>query len=411
MLRPSALLSLLCIGATIVGAKLYVQRSLSAQAKGGSSQSLTPDETTLDYIAALEEELDKLRSDNDALRKLIEKESPLSLAPELIAFVEKDLELSFQQAPVALVRNQDALRDAAGQAWLSAFDEQQLAMLSYSFDVLGILPQDAQWFPQLIDAETIGSRGIYDPSTGEIALAEDFDAGNVHHQAALVRLLTIALLDQHYPLTEDVTFDHFISHRAMHHGRASMLQDRFYTIQARQIGFITERQPNTATAEFFAQLPVFVRNLVTFPNTFGKDYLNSLANKKSVSATLEATDLTTQLILLKNGRSSSPLSVDTALSLHTQLGALTLKSFCDQLNRENAAALTTQLQQDELSITTREDKEAITRWSLTFNTEESASAFVPLAKGVLALNHSAAKIVQNQQVVTLSLIEPLEVSE
>lgn len=411
MLRPSALLMLLCLAATVVGAKLYVDRSL--RAPSSKSSALGPDEATQDYIIALEEELDRLRSDNDALRQIVEKDAPFALAPELIEFVTDSIELDFKHPPIAFIKNKDALRDAAGQAWLSAFGEHQLEMLSYSFDVLGILPPDQQWVGQAIVAETSGSRGIYDPSTKEIILAEDFDLENIHHQAAIVRLLAIALLDQHYPAVSDTSFDRFLARRALHHGRASILQDRFYTLQAKHIGFITERAPNAEAAKIFSELSLFVRNFLTFPNTHGKDFLNSLPSKSEVQQALGSNSISTQTILLQQlsvADESQPLTSPNSSNLNTQVGALTLKSYAQQaeLPSEQLTLLLKSYRTDHLNISTVDNNRAVTRWKIEFGDASLASQFASLTESISQKNNSQAELAAKELSVSLTVTESFQ---
>ncbi|MGJ8673069.1 hypothetical protein [Rubritalea sp.] len=418
MLRPSALLMVLSVGATLLGAKLYIDRALHASPP--SESALAPDEMTLTYIEELEAELDRVRTDNAALRKLIENDGTQSLAPQLLSFVEKDLGLQLRSTPIALIRDQGVLRDASGQAWLRAFGEQQLEILSYSFDVLEILPPNQQWIGQIITAETTGSRGVYDPSTGEIVLAEGFDEENIHHQAALIRLLAIALLDQHYPLANTPSLDHFIARRALHHGRASILQDRFYTLQAKHIGFITERAPNTEAAELFSKLPVFVKNITTFANIHGKDYLNGLTNQEEIHQALESRNSSTKGILLKNHPFAEPPPLDSnplgqnensyTVQLNTRLGALTFQSYLDQHPSTNTiqSEWIKDLKSDQLSITTEAAKTAHTLWSFDFSHETKANEFYQWAENVVNDSASNLSISINSHSVTITHSEALE---
>jgi hypothetical protein len=401
MLSSTTLLSTLIVSASIVGAKLYTDRALHSAPN--KKQALGPDEITQDYIEELEEELDRLRNDNTSLRQLVEKDSPLTLPQELIDFVEKDLELTFTSPPLAFVRNQETLRDASGQTWLHAFGEQQLEMLSYSFDVLGILPTDAQWIGQVIAAETTGSRGIYDASTKEIVLAEDFDLENIHHQAAFTRLLAIALLDQHFPAEQDMSFDSFIARRALHHGRASALQDRFYTLQAKHMGFITERAPNTEAAQLFAQLPIFVRDITTFPNQYGKGFA------KKHPDSLSRSDLTTSEIFgAQNAFTSKADNAPHSAQIHTKIGSLTLGSFLKQ-NSIPAAAQNLafkHFQTDSLTILVSENNQVETRWNISLANTSAAGKIAQSIRD--QLTESSITVAHDKNQLTLSFTEALE---
>ena len=406
-MRPTLQLTLLSFGAILLGSNLYVQHTLSRLTTGSSVENPRSQE----YIAELEANLNQLRSDNASLRALIASDAPIELEAGLISFVEKDLGLSFRTPQLALIRSDDALREAAGQLWLGAFSEVGLEIRSYAYDVLGILPPNQNFIGQIIAAETTGAIGVYDHSSSEILLAPHYDSENIHHQAGLIRLLAIALLEQHAPLPNPLTDDQFFCYLALHRGRASMLQDRFYAIQARNIGFV-DSAATTEAQELFSALPPLVRYITTFPNQFGKDYLARLPDKQAIDLAIRSTNSSSKSILLGSPSTETnftPKEGDS-VQLSTQLGALTLKGFLAQLElseQELKTALKA-YQNDSLTITTDGGKSATTTWTLNWNSAPAAASFHQQAQEIISSLPTPPALVLDGMNVTLKVSEPLE---
>ena len=406
-MRPTLQLTLLSFGAILLGSHLYVQHTLSRLTTGSSVENPRSQE----YIAELEANLNQLRSDNASLRALIASDAPIELEAGLISFVEKDLGLSFRTPQLALIRSDDALREAAGQLWLGAFSEVGLEIRSYAYDVLGILPPNQNFIGQIIAAETTGAIGVYDHSSSEILLAPHYDSENIHHQAGLIRLLAIALLEQHAPLPNPLTDDQFFCYLALHRGRASMLQDRFYAIQARNIGFV-DSAATTEAQELFSALPPLVRYITTFPNQFGKDYLARLPYKQAIDLAIRSTNSSSKSILLGSPSTETnftPKEGDS-VQLSTQLGALTLKGFLAQLElseQELKTALKA-YQNDSLTITTEGGKSATTTWTLNWNSASAAASFHQQAQEIISSLPTPPALVLDGMNVTLKVSEPLE---
>ena len=405
-MRPPLQLTILSFAALLLGCYLYVQHSLSRLTTSSASEHPRSQQ----YIAELESDLNQLRSDNASLRALIASDAPIDLEPGLLSFVEKDLGLSFRTPPLALIRSEDALREAAGQLWLGAFSELGLEIRSYAYEVLGILPPNQNFIGQIIAAETTGAIGVYDHSTAEILLAPHYDDENIHHQAGLIRLLAIALIEQHAPLPNPLTDDQFFCYLTLHRGRASMLQDRFYAIQARNIGFVGSAE-STETQELFTSLQPLVRIITSFPNEFGKDYLARLPDQQAIDLAIRSSNTNSKDILL--GHSSAEIKfipeVGDSVQLSTRLGAITLKGFLAQLE-PNEAELTASLNAylgDSLTITTDGEKSATTTWTLSWNSASAAAKFHQQAQEIISSLPSPPALVLEDLQVTLSISEPL----
>lgn len=407
-MSPAAILSTLLITATIIGAKLYTSHELK-------SKSSPPTSTVEDrnYITALETQLEQLEKENQSLRQLATSEANTTLPAPLIEFVEEDLGLKFITPPVARTTIPDIIAEAAGQRYLAAFSETGMQMRAYTLEKLGIIPPNQNFIGQLITAETNGSRGYYDLTSSEILLASDFDPENIHHLASAARLLVIALLDQHSPLPKSVTDDAFHARAAAHRGRAAMTQTRFYTINARKIGFIAEK-PNPEAIETFQALAPYVKALTTFPNTEGKTYIENLHRKDNALtlAALQTPPETTSDILAgtlpQNYTTPSQLPVSPDTQLTTRLGTITIRSYLAQiLSPEEAAQLTAQHLSDNLTLVTTGQKNvtATTSWNINWKNKRAASTFANAASELLEAHPTSATITTSGTTTTITHTE------
>ncbi|SHJ60213.1 hypothetical protein SAMN02745181_2152 [Rubritalea squalenifaciens DSM 18772] len=408
-MSPNAVLTLLTFSATIVGARLYVNHELaSTQPK----EELTTE--MRNYISTIENQVAELQKENKTLRAIAQSAEGITLPDELITFVEKDIGLTFKSPPQVFPANEDFIREAAGQRYLSAFNEAGMQMRAYAFEKLGIIPPSQQFIGQLIIAETVGSRGYYDVTAGEILLAEDFDTGSVHDQASAVRLLAIALLDQHAPLPKILTDDMFHAREAIHRGRASMLQQRFYSINARSIGFVSQRD-NTEAVETFKALCGYVQALTTFPNTEGKSFAEILYQKDqaALAEALIHPPQSTKDIYLNTppaewSKAQEPPAPTAETPLTTSLGALTVHAFLKQVMPEKQiSAIIKTYSSDTLTIETSGDQGETTtiKWSINWPDQNSAEAFLVAAKEILSAQDNGAKASLTETGVTLTFVE------
>lgn len=403
ILAPLPLLAALSILATLSGTQLYLSHELRKQPESNE----TPVET-LNYITQLELEIEQLTQDIENLRSLVQSGGDIQIDPALISFVEKDLKLSFKFPPPAIQVAHDTIQESVGQRWLATFGEQGMAMRSYAFEKLGLIPVNQNFIQQLITAESNGAVGVFDLSSGEILLDSSFDPENVHHQATLVRLLAIALLEQHAPLPKVISDDAFHAREAIHRGRALMLQQLFYNINAQQIGFVAP--PNNAEIrETFESLSRYCRDITHFSNTFGKTYVELLNRDQpeAITELLLNPDISTRSILLaKPGTTPSQPAAQLAVEqsadtqLATSLGAFTIRSFAAQwLAAEELPQLITDYTSDDLTISLTPDNMALTSWKTQWTSERAAEKFALLAKEITsALTYPPEVLVQKNQV-------------
>lgn len=385
MMRPQTLLSLLCVGAVIVGSQLYLKKHVARAANSASSQH--PD--TQLYIAQLEKENTTLHNNNKALKRLLENDDAVQLDPALITFVEKNLHLSFASPPVVSQHATETLQESAAQLWFAAFGETGIQMRTYVFGFLGIVPYGQNFIHQCITAETLGAIGVYDYGSKEITLSESFDSENVHHQASVIRLLGIALLEQHYPLPKKLTDDQLYSHIGITRARASKAQDKFYTLQARHNGFIAEALLEPETIKTYNQSHPYVKEIIEFGNTYAKDFLAHFKTPKAIAniftdQTLSTYDIYTQKI--QQTPAFTELTDDNT-QLSTQLGFITVRGFLRQIKDQDLFNTTIQKIQphylsDHLSIHITDEQIILAQWHIQFATNAAAQLFYDHAKSL-----------------------------
>jgi hypothetical protein len=190
-----------------------------------------------------------------------------------------------------------------------------------------------------------------------------------------------------------------------------MLQDRFYAIQARNIGFV-DSAATTEAQELFSALPPLVRFITTFPNQFGKDYLARLPDKQAIDLAIRSTYSSSKSILLGSPSTETnftPKEGDS-VQLSTQLGALTIKGFLAQLELSEQE-LTSSLkayQNDSLTITTDGGKSATTTWTLNWNSAPAAATFHQQAQEIISSLPTPPALEIDGMSVTLKVSEPLE---
>ncbi|MDA7517891.1 hypothetical protein N8511_03005, partial [Akkermansiaceae bacterium] len=122
--------------------------------------------------AELTRDLDQLRDELAQVRSLLSKGS-LAIPEDLIAFVEKDSGMVFTKAPLAKLAAPDVLRNAAERNLDLLFGKGGVEKEEQAWTSLGLLPANTKLRGQWIAIETLGVRGLFDLTSGEILLSED----------------------------------------------------------------------------------------------------------------------------------------------------------------------------------------------------------------------------------------------
>jgi hypothetical protein len=222
------------------------------------------------------EENEILKRENDSLRSLAQGGGELAVPQELIARAEKEFGLRFLSSPVVHQIASEELRDRIAAAIESRFGPAGIADRQDAYSLIGWLRPNDDLLAQLTAVRAVGARAWFDDVTGEGWMTDRFDAQNIPDQAALVRILARILLHQHFPPPPVYPGDDAARAReALHQGAASGSEARFYSANARAIGFMPMTENNEAE-QLLASLPSFIQGLTTFPQIEGKGLADTL---------------------------------------------------------------------------------------------------------------------------------------
>ncbi len=308
---PTPQTTLAILSGIAIGAAGLVQ-GLHWKSAASPPEDLTQLQTQL-RIAAEENEM--LKRENESLRSLAQGGGDLSVPPELIARVEKDLGLHFRSTPAIQRTTAEALRDRISAEIESRFGPEGLQDRQESYSLIGLLRPGDDLLAQLTASTATGSSAWFDPEMGEGWMLDRADLKNIPDQAALLGLLARILLHQNFPPPEDYPGDDACrALEALHQGTASGVQARFMAEMARTLGFMPMVQ-NSAKEQLLASLSPFLQGLTNFPNLEGKSHADALHLKgdAALHAAFRQPPLTTCAIVLTAESASPP----AALSLPT----------------------------------------------------------------------------------------------
>ena len=227
-------------------------------------------ESAANRLRAANEEIAMLKRENESLRSLTQGGGEIAVPRELIERVEKEFGLHFLSNPVVHRIAGEELRDRVGAALESRFGPSGIDDRQDAYRLIGWLRPEDDLLGQLTAVRAMGARGWFDDVTGEAWVTDRFDLESIPDQAALIRLLARILLHQQFPPPVAYPGDDAARAReALHQGAAAGSEARFYSANARAIGFIPMKQ-NTEVEQFLASLPEFIQGLTTFPVVEGK---------------------------------------------------------------------------------------------------------------------------------------------
>ncbi len=397
-MHPNTLLAYLIAGASIVGAKFYVDH------ESGNKQNSQPSE----QVSLLKKEIEILQAENQTLKKIQGIGAEIVLPLEIYTYVEENLGHEFFPHVKAFTVSEDKLSEAAVYRWINQFSEEGMDKRNYAFQLLGLLPVNQNYPRQLALAESNGAIGIYDVSAKELLLSERYDPENVFHQASVIRLLSIALLEQHYPAQKNLSDDAFIARDAVIRGRASMVSHRFQNNYARS-GHIKSGSDaeNAEAIELFRSLPKIVQGITTFPVKHGKGYVEQLTlDNDQVFPQLFKTPPHSTAQIFSNSMPQATATAENseptepAPLLKTTLGQA-ITSFYIQRLKPDEHQLHTQLLNDELTLT-KTPEMFTTNWLTTWKDEASATAFHKLATEISSSMEIPCQAILKANSVTLT---------
>ncbi|TAG09521.1 MAG: hypothetical protein EAZ42_06665 [Verrucomicrobia bacterium] len=229
-------------------------------------------ETIESQLRVASEENEILRRENESLRSIAQGGGSLSVPADLIARVEKELGLTFRTPPVVQRQRKEELRDRAAASWEIHYGPSAIADREEAWRWMGIIADDDPLLFDLSAGDAVGINGWFDRTSGESWMLDRSRVDHIPDQGALIRLLTLALLYQHYPPPTEYPGDDAARARdALFYGIAAASEARFLSEKARTDGFLA-MNPNHEREQVLETLPSFIQGLTQFPWIEGKSY-------------------------------------------------------------------------------------------------------------------------------------------
>lgn len=231
-------------------------------------------EATSQRVAELERELEILKRENESLRSLAQGGGELPVPEELVARVEKEFALAFRSNPVVHRVAREVLAEQIGASLDIRFGgEERLEHRQAAWRLIGWLGETDSLRGQLIALRAVGARAWFDDVSGEAWVPDDHDPQSIPDQAAVLRVLARILLHQHFPPPAGYPGDEpWRVREALHAGAAAGAEGRYFSANARAIGFMPMNKEGNQGAELLLSLPPFLQGLATFPSIDGKGF-------------------------------------------------------------------------------------------------------------------------------------------
>jgi hypothetical protein len=226
-------------------------------------------------MVALQQQIDQLTQENQALRSMAQGGGEFAVPAELVARVEKHLGLSFLSTPVVHRIAGEELLDRVKASIEARCGDGGLEDRQTAYQLIGFLGENDRLIGQLAALRTVGARAWFDEVSGEGWVTDRFQDAHIPDQAALLRVLTRILLDQHFPWRGGYLDDAIRSRDALHAGVAAGVESKFFQDNARAIGFMTAKEDHEA-GQLLLSLPPFVQGLSSFQGIEGKTLADQL---------------------------------------------------------------------------------------------------------------------------------------
>lgn len=376
MPSPKTLLPLLLGGAVGLGGILQGLHWRSAAVNAGT-------ESAANRLRAANEEIAMLKRENESLRSLTQGGGEIAVPRELIERVEKEFGLHFLSNPVVHRIAGEELRDRVGAALESRFGPSGIDDRQDAYRLIGWLRPEDDLLGQLTAVRAMGARGWFDDVTGEAWVTDRFDLESIPDQAALIRLLARILLHQQFPPPVAYPGDDAARAReALHQGAAAGSEARFYSANARAIGFIPMKQ-NTEVEQFLASLPEFIQGLTTFPVVEGKGLADTfyVQGNEVFQSAFRNPPQTTRAILLPTVPAAAPKvldlpPLDEEPYLSESAGQLGLRLWLDSMGDVGMALeIASCWQNDRYFLMSDGEASSAVLWDVELESKDAADQF------------------------------------
>jgi len=251
------------------------------------------------------------------------------------------------------------------------------------------LEADDDLLAQLTAVRAVGARGWFDDSTGEAWVTDRHDPENIPDQATLVRLLTRILLHQNFPPPPAYPGDDAARAReALHQGAAAGAEARFYSANARSIGFMPMKE-NSEVEQLLASLPEFIQSLTTFPVIEGKGLADTLhvQGNETFHAAFRNPPQTTRAILIPAEPAAAPPQLEMPTTpeepyLSESAGQLGLRLWLEPLgDLEAAVEISSEWKNDRYLLLPDGDASTAIIWDIELATPAAAERLQTAALG------------------------------
>ena len=375
-MRPGTLLSILIGGAVGAGGILQgLKWRISATASTDLSQDTE--------LAALQEEVELLRRENESLRSLAQGGGEFSVPALLVNFAQQAIGLDYKSSPVVHRVAPEELRGRVTASIESRFPPNTLDHRQVAWSLMGLLTPEDRFAPQMAVTRSLGARSWFDDQVGEGWVTTSFDEQSIPDQSALLRTLVRILLHQHYPPQPGYPGDEADRARtALHHGAAMAVENRYLARQALSIGFTGSTADDGGMADLLASLPVYVQGLATFPSEYGLPYARRLMDQEELLGALHKPPLSTAVFYTEeNLEAQSPLQTPASSSepvIHESAGMLGLRLWLATINPElTDAALA--WRSDRYDLVAHSDVAMDLIWQIQLSNEKDAQTVLQAA--------------------------------
>jgi len=281
-------LNILCVLiaiASITGA--FIHAGVKSTGANTSSSSNVEE---INRIKNQADQINQLQQEILTLRELAESTGDFIVSADWLTFIEKTGGYSFKKYPQVIRGIEDEFLKSAGSAWASYFSEAGMIDRQYALSAIGLIPE-GNLLMQLALAESGPGtrRSLFDYERGCILIAHDFDEKNIFDRTSLSNSLSIALLEQNFPVVEGLSDDAWFARRMVVHGYASSIKQSHWTQMQREFQLngseikspISEEEFRNSELDF-KELPLFVRESITAHAAWGRSFIEAQDPESSI---------------------------------------------------------------------------------------------------------------------------------
>lgn len=212
---------------------------------------------------------------------------------ELVAATEEVRGLPFLTQPIVAIVTPEELAERVRVQLEEELDSDELAVDTNLYQLLGLLSQEDDLEPMLVDLYSEQVAGFYDGDTGEMVIGGDAGDLTPLTQSVVVHELVHALADQHFMFNTDFEamfdeerYDEASAFQALIEGDATYFQLLY--IQdlplAEQMALATEALEQMGQTPVINSVPTWIQDDLAFPYNTGQVLVESLVSTGGIAA-------------------------------------------------------------------------------------------------------------------------------